>query len=54
MFTLQGSNIVYTVNTNDYAKANLIRPGDKLKFKASVVKGQSVGNVEDFINESLR
>ncbi|MCC4459628.1 hypothetical protein [Limosilactobacillus reuteri] len=54
MFTLQGSNTVYTVNTNDYAKANLIRPGDKLEFKASVVKGQSVGNVEDFTNESLR
>lgn len=54
MFTLQGSNTVYTVNTNDYDKANLIRPGDSLNFKASVVKGQSVGNIESFTNESMR
>lgn len=54
MFTLQGSNTVYTVNTNDYDKANLIRPGDNLQFKASVVKGQSIGNVESFKNNSLK
>lgn len=54
MFTLQGSNTVYTVNTNDYDKANLIRPGDKLSFKAQVVKGQSVGNVDRFKNNSLK
>lgn len=54
MFTLQGSNTVYTVNTNDYDKANLIRPGDNLKFKAQVVKGQSIGNVASFKNESLK
>lgn len=54
MLTLQGSNVVYTVNSNDYDKANLIRPGDKLKFRASVVNGQSVGNVESFQNESLK
>lgn len=54
MFTLQGSNTVYTVNTNDYDKANLIRPGDNLSFKASVVNGQSIGNVEEFKNDSLK
>lgn len=54
MFTLQDSNIVYTVNTNDYDNANLIRPGDKLSFKASVVNDQSVGNVESFKNDSLK
>ena len=54
MFTLQGSNTVYTVNTNDYDKANLVRPGDNLQFKASVVKGQSIGNVESFKNNSLK
>lgn len=54
MFTLQGRNTVYTVNTNDYDKANLIRPGDNLKFKAQVVKGQSIGNVNNFKNENLK
>lgn len=54
MFTLQGSDTVYTVNTNDYDKANLIRPGDKLSFKANVVNKQSVGNVESFKNNSLK
>lgn len=54
MFTLQNSNTVYTVNTNNYDNANLIRPGDKLSFKASVVNGQSVGNVESFKNDSLK
>lgn len=54
MFTLQGSNTVYTVNTNDYDKANLTRPGDKISFKAQVVKNQSVGNVDSFKNNSLK
>lgn len=54
MFTLQGSNTVYTVNTNDYDKANLVRPGDNLSFKASVVKGQSIGNISEFKNNSLK
>lgn len=54
MFTLQESNTVYTVNTNDYDKANLIRPGDNLSFKASVVNGQSIGNIENFKNDSLK
>lgn len=54
MFTLQGSNTVYTVNTNDYDKANLVRPGDNLSFKASIVKGQSIGNVSEFKNNSLK
>ena len=54
MFTLQGSNVVYTVDTNDYNNANLLRPGDKLSFKASVVNGQSVGNVKNFHNDNLK
>ncbi|WP_251576127.1 hypothetical protein [Limosilactobacillus agrestimuris] len=54
MFTLQGSNIVYTVDTNDYNSANLLRPGDKLSFKASVVNNQAVGNVKEFHNDSLK
>lgn len=54
MFTLQGSNTVYTVNTNDYDKANLTRPGDKISFKSQVVKNQSVGNVDSFKNNSLK
>lgn len=54
MFTLQGSNVVYTVDTDDYNNANLLRPGDKLSFKASVVNGQSVGNVKNFHNDNLK
>lgn len=54
MFTLQGSNIVYTVDTSDYNNANLLRPGDKLSFKASVVNNQAVGNVKEFHNDSLK
>lgn len=33
--------------------ANLIRPGDKVKFSANVVKGKSIGNVNEFEDESL-
>lgn len=54
MFTLQGSNVVYTVDTDDYNNANLLRPGDELSFKASVVNGQSVGNVKNFRNNNLK
>ena len=54
MFTLQGSNIVYTVDTSDYNNENLLRPGDKLSFKASVVNNQAVGNVKEFHNDSLK
>lgn len=54
MFTLQGSNVVYTVDTDDYNNANLLRPGDKLSFKASVVNSQSVGNVKNFHNNNLK
>lgn len=54
MFTLQGSNVVYTIDTNDYSNANLLRPGDKLSFKASVVNNRAVGNVKEFHNDSLK
>lgn len=53
MFMLKGKNIIFTVNTNDYDFANLIRPGDKVKFSANVVKGKSIGNVNEFKDESL-
>lgn len=49
----KGKNIIFTVNTNDYDFANLIRPGDKVKFAANVIKGKSVGNVSEFEDESL-
>ena len=54
MFTLEDSATVYTVDTNDFAQANLMRPGDKLKFKALIVREQSIGNVAEFKNESLK
>ncbi|WP_297818659.1 hypothetical protein [uncultured Lactobacillus sp.] len=53
MFTLQGSNIIYSVNTNDYIQANLLQKGDKVSFKASMVKGQPIGNVKKFKDENL-
>lgn len=53
MFTLKDKKTIFTVNTNDYDFANLIRPGDKVKFTANVVKGKSVGNASDFKDESL-
>ena len=54
MFTLQNSNVVYTVNTDDFDKANLLRTGDKVSFIAIVVNGQSIGNVSQFKNDDLR
>ena len=54
MFTLQDSNVVYTVNTDDFDKANLLRTGDKVSFTAIVVNGQSIGNVSQFKNDDLR
>lgn len=53
MFMLKGSKTIYTVNTNDYDFANLIRPGDKVEFSASVVKGKAIGNVSKFKDDSL-
>lgn len=54
MFTLHGSNTIYTINTDDYSTANLLKTGDNIKFSAKVVKGQSIGNVSKFVNESMK
>lgn len=54
MFTLQNSPIVYSVDTNDFSKANLLRSGDQVKFKANIIANQSVGNVSQFVNENLK
>ena len=53
MFTLKENNTIYTVNTNDFDAANLLRQGDQVSFKASVVNGKAVGNVSSFKNKSL-
>lgn len=53
MFTLQNSKTIYTINTNDFPKANLLRTGDNISFKATIVNGQSIGNVEKFKNNDL-
>ena len=53
MFTLKGSKTIYTVNTNDFNFANLVRPNDKVAFKANVVEGKSVGNVSQFKDKAL-
>ena len=54
MFTLQNSQIVYTIDTDDFAKANLLRSGDHVSFKANLVNGQSIGNVSQFTNHDLK
>ena len=53
MFTLQNSKTIYTINTDDFPKANLLRTGDNVSFKATIVNGQSTGNVEKFKNNDL-
>lgn len=53
MFTLKGSKTIYTVNTNDFNFANLVRPNDKVEFKASIVEGKSIGNVSHFKDKAL-
>lgn len=54
MFTLQNSDVVYTVNTDDFDKANLLRTGDQVSFIATIVNGQSIGNVNEFKNDNLK
>ena len=54
MFTLQNSPVVYTIDTDDFAKANLLRSGDHVSFKANLVNGQSIGNVSQFTNHDLK
>lgn len=54
MFTLKNSKTIFTVNTSDYDFANLMRPGDKVNFKANIVEKKSIGNVADFKDENLR
>lgn len=53
MFTLKGSKTIYTVNTNDFNFANLVRPNDKVEFKASIVEGKSIGNISHFKDKAL-
>ncbi|WP_252902412.1 hypothetical protein [Paucilactobacillus hokkaidonensis] len=54
LFTLQGSNTIYTVDGEDYQKALLTRAGDEVKATAQVKNGKSVGNVTDFSNSNLK
>ncbi|RVU73119.1 MULTISPECIES: hypothetical protein [Lactobacillus] len=54
MFTLKNSKTIYTVNTSDYDFANLMRPNDKVSFKANIVEKKSIGNVADVKDNNLR
>lgn len=54
MFTLKNSKTIYTINTDDFASANLLRSGDKVSFKANIVDGQSLGNIANFENKNLK
>lgn len=53
MFTLKNNKTIFTVNTNDYDFANLIRTGDKVEFSANMVKNKAIGNVSDFKDKDL-
>lgn len=54
LFTLEGSNTIYTVDGEDYQKALLTRTGDEVKATAQVVNGKSIGNVTKFRNDNLK
>lgn len=54
MFTLKNSKTIYTVNTDDYPNANLMRPDDQVTFKASILDNKSVGNVRSFVDKELQ
>lgn len=54
MFTLKNSKTIYTVNTSDFDFANLMRPNDKVSFKANIVEKKSIGNVAEFKDDNLR
>lgn len=54
LFTLSGRNTVYTADGDDFQKALLTQAGDKVRLKAYVVNGKSVGNVEKFTNLNLK
>ncbi|CCI86353.1 hypothetical protein [Lactobacillus gigeriorum] len=54
MFTLKGNKTIYTINTDDFTSANLLRTGDKVAFKANEVDGQSIGNISSFTNKNLQ
>lgn len=54
MFTLKNSKTIYTVNTSDYDFANLMKPNDKVSFKANIVEKKSIRNVANFKDDNLR
>lgn len=53
MFTLQGSSIIYTLNTQDDQNSVLVKPGDQVSFKANIINGKSQGNVNNFKDKQL-
>lgn len=54
MFTLKNSKTIYTVNMSDFDFVNLMRPNDKVSFKANIVAKKSIGNVAEFKDDNLR
>ncbi|WP_412989649.1 hypothetical protein ACLJJ6_01195 [Pediococcus siamensis] len=54
LFTLSGSNTVYTADGSDFQKALLTQSGDRVQIKAYVVNQKAVGNVEKFVNLNLK
>lgn len=54
MFTLKGQKTIYTINLNDYSKSALMKPNDKVSFKASIVYGKSIGNVSKWTDYALK
>ncbi|PUD96930.1 hypothetical protein DA477_04940 [Levilactobacillus brevis] len=53
IFTLKGNKNLWTVGTDDYPKAVLLKAGDKVKITATVNKAAKTGTVQEFRNQTF-
>lgn len=53
IFTLKGNKNLWTVGTDDYPKAVLLKAGDKVKITATVNKTAKTGTVQEFRNQTF-
>lgn len=53
MFTLQGQKTIYTIDTQQFNNAVLVKPGDNVSFKANIQDNKAIGNVLQFKDKQL-
>ncbi|WP_413627458.1 hypothetical protein R4B61_06525 [Fructilactobacillus vespulae] len=53
-FTLSGSNIMYTITSDTYNKATVMKSGDQIKFSANVDSQRGIGNVVNLQDDNLK